>query len=198
LSKRFDLVGQRFGRLVVERWNGLVRRRSHYDCLCDCGRRVLVDGSKLRAEHTRSCGCLRSDLSVVRNQRFRKAPGESLRNRVIWQYRANAKSRGLVFNLSLEDLTLLFAGNCFYCGRPPSTLVERPMCFGPFIYNGIDRFVNELGYTPENCVSCCPECNYRKAEANGIDFIEWARRVAGYAPSGSDLAGRVILETKRA
>ncbi len=61
----YDLVGQRFGRLVVLRrarhrknW-----REWHWRCACDCGAKVIITGSKLRSGHTRSCGCLATEKS---------------------------------------------------------------------------------------------------------------------------------------
>ena len=59
-----DLVGKRFGRLVVlsiapERiHNG----RRQYLCICDCGNTCVVIGKYLRTGHTKSCGCLQSEF----------------------------------------------------------------------------------------------------------------------------------------
>lgn len=56
-----DLVGERFGRLIVEK---LALRKTAcgrrvWICRCDCGRIVDVPGMTLtRANSTRSCGCL--------------------------------------------------------------------------------------------------------------------------------------------
>ncbi len=60
-----DLVGQRFGRLVVlER---LANRRNDsvdWKCLCDCGNTHTAVTKYLRAGHVQSCGCLQ--LETVR------------------------------------------------------------------------------------------------------------------------------------
>lgn len=57
-----NLIGQRFGRLLVvgihESGNGSVVWR----CRCDCSKETTVSTAMLRSGNTRSCGCLRDDL----------------------------------------------------------------------------------------------------------------------------------------
>lgn len=56
---KLDLVGQRFGRLVVERPGGIKKGQgSFWWCRCDCGTVKRVHGGNLRTGHTQSCGCL--------------------------------------------------------------------------------------------------------------------------------------------
>ena len=64
--KAVDLVGQRFGRLIViERVDNYVtpkgKKGSNWLCQCDCGNVIEVLGVNLRHGRTKSCGCLRSD-----------------------------------------------------------------------------------------------------------------------------------------
>jgi hypothetical protein len=63
-----DITGQRFGRLIAL---GPVGRNRHgnllWICRCDCGNETTVSAITLRAEHTRSCGCLSSDTTSQRN-----------------------------------------------------------------------------------------------------------------------------------
>jgi len=51
----------------------------------------------------------------------------------------------------------LWCGACYLCGR-------RPAC-------GIDRVDASLGYSPENTMSCCSECNYLKKDL-AVDVLE--------------------------
>lgn len=57
-------VGQRFGRLVV-RAQSANGRSGHvrYECECDCGTQMFVNGTDLRhpTKPTRSCGCLKRE-----------------------------------------------------------------------------------------------------------------------------------------
>lgn len=67
-SHRFiDLVGQRFGRLVVAKEDGRDRHGNvAWLCRCDCGNdRSTLSGSLTRGQ-TQSCGCLQRELSSVR------------------------------------------------------------------------------------------------------------------------------------
>ena len=61
MTKKSNLTGQRFGRLVVQRQaenakSGGIR----WECLCDCGNQATVFRSAL-GRHTNSCGCLMAE-----------------------------------------------------------------------------------------------------------------------------------------
>lgn len=71
------------------------------------------------------------------------------------------------FDLTNEQLRILFKGNCHYCGIKPKQIWRSRACrrnpkIEPFVYNGIDRLDNSKGYTIDNCVSCCRRCNSAK------------------------------------
>ncbi|MBQ9663890.1 MAG: HNH endonuclease [Oscillospiraceae bacterium] len=60
--KAEDLTGRRFGRLTVVRRAENGRRDSglqfiRWECICDCGKTVVVEGGNLKKGHTKSCGC---------------------------------------------------------------------------------------------------------------------------------------------
>jgi hypothetical protein len=57
-----DMIGRRFGRLVIinELHHGKVK------CQCDCGNEVVVTKAYLKNGNTQSCGCLNREIS--RNQ----------------------------------------------------------------------------------------------------------------------------------
>lgn len=61
-KKIINLVGRRFGRLVVlkacekRRWKAIV-----WECRCDCGERAYIIGRNLVSGRTKSCGCLRTE-----------------------------------------------------------------------------------------------------------------------------------------
>lgn len=60
-----QMLGQRFGRLmVIARADKKVANGNiQWLCDCDCGRQIVVDGYRLRSGQTRSCGCLRQATS---------------------------------------------------------------------------------------------------------------------------------------
>lgn len=72
MSKCVDLTGQTFGRLtVIERVENYIspkgQKQSQWLCKCECGNIVKVVRSVLQNGHTRSCGCLRKEISVSAN-----------------------------------------------------------------------------------------------------------------------------------
>lgn len=65
LRRGIDLVGQRFGRLIVTKRAPRETFGSEdcaqWWCRCDCGEEVIVSSRNLRGGYTRSCGCLRRE-----------------------------------------------------------------------------------------------------------------------------------------
>ena len=64
-AKRFiDITGRHFGRLVVL---SLASKREcgeyRWSCRCECGRITVADGAGLKSGNTKSCGCLRRDMT---------------------------------------------------------------------------------------------------------------------------------------
>lgn len=56
-----DLIGSRYGRLVIIRYNGLQRGNRTWLCQCDCGGIVVVKYASLNEGKTQSCGCLQRE-----------------------------------------------------------------------------------------------------------------------------------------
>jgi len=60
MPAKIDLIGKRFGRLVVIGEKSERDKRGHvlWECLCDCGNKCVVLGYSLGSGKTNSCGCL--------------------------------------------------------------------------------------------------------------------------------------------
>jgi len=56
-SKKWDLTGQRFGRLTVLNRTESLKNCSAWECRCDCGAIKVIRGTALRAGSIVSCGC---------------------------------------------------------------------------------------------------------------------------------------------
>jgi hypothetical protein len=64
-----DLTGQRFWRLLVIGFARRTPRREFFwSCLCQCGKLVTVSRNHLHNGHTKSCGCLRVDITTQKNR----------------------------------------------------------------------------------------------------------------------------------
>lgn len=59
-----DIVGKKFGRLVVVEFDGIRSRHYYWKCKCECGNQSVVDGGKLKSGHTQSCGCLLNERRI--------------------------------------------------------------------------------------------------------------------------------------
>jgi hypothetical protein len=175
-----DIRGQKFGDwTVLERADNSVyisaagRRATNvrWLCRCKCGVERPVLGYLLRAGGSLGCGCVNAANFVARNRR----PNAPF-NQVLAAYRRNANKCHRTFNLSSELAKKLFEGVCHYCESPPSNLYSSRL--GTYTYNGIDRVDSSIGYEPENCVSCCADCNYMKSDSTRSEFIERCFRIA--------------------
>lgn len=67
MTKLLDLTGRMIGRLTVESRGPNLYGRVAWNCRCSCGKSVLVASVNVVAGYTRSCGCLRNELSGARN-----------------------------------------------------------------------------------------------------------------------------------
>lgn len=58
MRKRINLIGEKFGLLLVESDAGLTEgKHKKYNCLCDCGNKVTRTGTSLIRSMNSSCGC---------------------------------------------------------------------------------------------------------------------------------------------
>ena len=95
--------------------------------------------------------CLTQDkkYAIVPTQRFTMA-------------RSNAKRMILEWTISKEEYLRLLNEGCFYCGK---NLV------GKETGTGLDRIDNSEGYTNENVLPCCGDCNKGRGDRWSVD--EW-------------------------
>jgi hypothetical protein len=61
MTKMADLIGARFGKLVVKQYLCTRNRHAVWYCKCDCGKMTVAETGSLRSGHTSSCGCLQKD-----------------------------------------------------------------------------------------------------------------------------------------
>jgi len=169
-----DETGNRFGKLVVLKHVKTDYRGWHWLCQCDCGNQTVVVGGELRRGTTYGCGC----------NRIIYPKGEAASRETFSLYKKNAKKRGIDWQLTLNEFLELTQGTCHYCGAKPTNEYIGTRLNGSYIYNGIDRKNNDLGYTKENTVSCCKRCNFAKRDASYRDFVDYLDRLVSYRAGG--------------
>lgn len=84
-------------------------------------------------------------------------------------YKANAKKRGILVELSFEQFEALIEQPCHYCGSGPAS-------------HGIDRIDNTKGYIQGNVASCCATCNGMKSDLALDAWIAHLRVVVSRFP----------------
>ena len=184
--KIIDYTGKRIGILtVVKRTDKLKYERKSrvYVCLCDCGKTKELSTAEFSS--AKSCGCLfKQNKQKFKTMNTNKRPkwalpiGESSINALIGRYKNSAKKRKIGFDLIREHFIILISSNCFYCGTKPYQLFKHTNRLNATItYIGIDRKDNKIGYSKENCVSCCQRCNRAKDIMTIKKFKEWITSV---------------------
>lgn len=173
-----DLTGRRFGQLVVIR-QASTDNKSHrrWECVCDCGQNKICLGYNLLGGGTTSCGHYRKDhcRTIAKISAAKRVSPDTSLNKLLSEYKTGAKNRGYDFLLTSTQFKELASKNCYYCGNLPT--LERVTIYGKYVYNGIDRIDNSIGYSMENCVSCCFDCNRAKGTMTQGDFFTWIMRV---------------------
>lgn len=175
-----NLVGMRFGRLLVTAQTDSKHNRTRWVCLCDCGKTCVATSRSLEHDNRKSCGCLKIDNAKLqrRNPKMDTSlpEGEAAFNVLFGIYTRNAMSRNHTFELSKEKFRELTKGNCYYCNAVPNRVFTNSgLCKSSYTSNGIDRVDNAVGYTVENCVTCCKVCNGMKSNYSHDEFIAQCR-----------------------
>lgn len=62
-----NLVGRRFGRLLVLHRGEFRKKDTLWVCVCDCGNEITIPANRLK-QGTQSCGCLRREINSVVHQ----------------------------------------------------------------------------------------------------------------------------------
>lgn len=167
-------VGQTFDRLLVVKFLHFKEytksRQPIYECKCDCGKTVEAGLWNLKKASISSCGCYFSELNSLKD-------GVASFNALFGIYKASAKKRGYSFSLNKDTFKKIVDSDCRYCGGKPSNIQTTNNNTGSYIYNGIDRQDNSIGYEEGNCVPCCIICNRAKSILSLDEFEDWINRL---------------------
>jgi hypothetical protein len=172
-SEFIDLTGQIFGNLTVIKRAENVKSSQiivQWFCRCSCGNNIIIQSATLRNGTVKSCGCLNSLGLTIAN-------GSAALDRLFKDYKTRAKKRGLDFELTKEEFSILTQQDCFYDGTSPSQIKRSIYKGGNYIYNGLDRVDSSKGYTLDNVVPCCKKCNEGKMAISLNEFYDWIERV---------------------
>jgi hypothetical protein len=188
--------GQRFNKLVAEKEGKSVKSRKevrrYWIFKCDCGKTKEINIRSVITEKIKSCGCICRPPDRFLSQ---KPPGFISWTNLFCTSRMSAEEREIPFNLNKDQFVLIASLRCHYCGCSPrkwnvyikkdGTTRNRQYCNikedtierAWVLTNGIDRQNNELGYTIENCVPCCGDCNEMKMDRTVEEFLTHIKKI---------------------
>ncbi len=176
-------AGTRFGRLTTLSLSS----KGNIRCLCDCGVETIQRSASLG--RVMSCGC-------YNREKGRLYGPQTAWNKLIKTHRNVASRRGISSELTDERIVELSSSDCSYCSAPPrkwechknhyllsargknTKTPDLDFADSKVIFvNGIDRVDSNRGYTNDNCVACCKDCNTAKLNMSVEDFKAWSIRL---------------------
>ena len=172
------VIGHEIKPLKTTATNGS-RNEYRIVCECTCGRVKSMRASAFKSKLVVSCGHVGLQHRVAASRRVWKLePGISLMHAAYSGVRYQALWRGIEWQLTVNDFQERSDQPCHYCAESGTKICRRKHIKSVFVYNGLDRLDNTLGYSRPNCVPCCKKCNYAKHSMNVKEFKEWITRVA--------------------
>lgn len=152
MRQPLNLSGVRFGKLTAIKSVGSNNQgNSMWECLCDCGQKVIVNSQNLKSGHTQSCGCKKTEATIKKNKAG--LVGEMPRQK----YRLYRIYYGML-SRCLKPKDSRYEN---YGARGITVCLEWQKGFDNFerwaLNNGyqdnlsIDRVDNNGNYCPENC-----------------------------------------------
>lgn len=172
-------IGDKFGRLLILKKE---KRKHHWLCKCDCGNKTIVYGGHLRAGTTKSCGCLKKELSKKRMQQQATTHGmykaSEYKTWVSMLQRCNNSKhvaykyyggRGIIVCPEWANSFIIFFKDM---GPKPKGLT-------------LERIDNKGNYEPNNCewasrIVQSRNQRLRKDNKTGINGIAWYERRQKY------------------
>ena len=176
MSKKVDLIGEEFGRWVVLSAAKSKKGRTMWTCVCSCGIERDVGASDLGSGKSKSCGCLRSELTTARTHGLSKT--RLYRVWKVMRERCNSKSnkdyaryggRGITVCVEWED---------------PTVFISWAKANGYKQGLEIDRYPDGDGnYAPENC-------RFTSHHRNSLNRLIRSTNKTGYCGSSVLASGK--------
>lgn len=183
--RALQLDGMRVGKLIVIKRVGSNKNgQALWECICDCGNIAYQTSSSLNNQIVKSCGC--AEFKFPKGNKIGSFRHLNKADAVVaWLYHRYERKAILTskeFDLSLNEFRSLIIQPCYYCGTTDNILkacinhVDARKVLARV--NGIDRVDNRFGYSVDNCVPCCTNCNTAKMTLTVDEYINLCKRVA--------------------
>ena len=180
MGNLIDRTGKKYNRLIViGRLPNNKHRAAVWLCRCDCGAEVGVDARKLVTGNTKSCGCLRSEVTAKRNKKQMTTHG--MRYTPLYQVWIDMRRR--CYSKSNKAYRLYGAKGIAVCAAWKKDFQAfYDWAIGSGYREGltIDRKKSHKNYCPLNCQWITKGENSRKADhgksESGERGVTWHSR----------------------
>ena len=171
-----DLTGQRFGHLlVVNRAKNNEHDKVCWNCICDCGKKIVVQGSRLtyKKRPMTHCGCLTSQhrKDALKGNNATHGLSKTPKYHAERDHRRRIKIRNInpSSNLSYAETFKIARPKldyCVYCGSTEKLTIDHII---PINKGGNQDF--------KNLIRACKSCNASKNDSFFIDWYIKSKRV---------------------
>lgn len=115
----------------------------------------------------------KDEAQLSKKQYYQENKTEILKTNAEWRqtlngrllsYKRSAKQRDIPWFLTKDEFASFWKKPCYYCGDLISTI-------------GLDRIDSSKGYTLQNIVPCCSQCNTIKLDYSQEEFITKIKKI---------------------
>ena len=179
-GKIVNLVGKKFGRLTVIEpvFRRNTKKEFRWKCQCDCGNIVDIKRGSLVYNKTKSCGCLKEELTGNSHHAwkgFGNIPGGFMS-----KYKNHAKRRGILFDLSLSYLDNLFQHQNGRCALTGKLLSFENYGYKNYANASLDRIDSNKAYIEGNVQWVDKDINFMKQSISQESFIKLCQSVVEF------------------
>lgn len=181
LPEPLDITGERYGRLVaLRRAAPSPSGRTRWLFRCDCGQETIATTGGVRTGITKSCGCLRREVTATRSTLH----GHTRNRETSHEYYCWAGAKARCTNPQHISYALYGAAGVAMCDRWLSSFADFAADMGPCPPGlTLDRIDNDRGYEPGNCRWATPaeqERNKRNSvrvvhNGVGLNLVDYAQ-----------------------
>jgi hypothetical protein len=161
------------GNVIIDGPQKVSNHNVQWKARCICGNERWTYASSLRKSIHPCKNCYDNSMKS-----FDKKPAIQ---KAFISLKSNAKSRNISVDIDWKDFYEVAIEDCFYCGAEP---IEKtaPKKWQPSVkLNGLDRVDNTKGYSVDNIVSCCYDCNRMKSDLSEENFLRHIRKIYNWS-----------------